>query len=148
MNDSINRRDLALTRSIGRRQASERTTVDLCRTAGGDLATVSGRENLIQAILDRLSTRRGELAALDHPAYGSRLHELVGELDNARTRSWAEIYIRECLAQERRIAEVLAVEMAPANRADERDVLRAEIVLRPVGESESVTLGLTLNLGG
>src|SRR5690606_10108778 len=39
---------------------------------GRDLARASGLDNLTQAIANRLKTRRGELAELGHPSYGSR----------------------------------------------------------------------------
>ena len=81
---------------------SDRDPVDLLSAAGGDVQTVTGRENLAQAIVNRLLTRRGELTGLGHPDYGSRLHLLVGELNNARTRGLAELYIRDSLAQEPR----------------------------------------------
>ena len=45
-----------------------------------DLGTVSERENLAQALILRLMTPRGSLAALGHRAYGSQLYKLVGEL--------------------------------------------------------------------
>src|SRR5947209_14155752 len=52
-----------------------------------DLQVVSGTDNLAQAVLMRLLTPRGELAALGHPEYGSRLHELVGRQNTATTRN-------------------------------------------------------------
>lgn len=42
----------------------------------GDLATVTGLQNLAQALDHRFMTERGEL--LYHPEYGSNLHQLVG----------------------------------------------------------------------
>ncbi|MGV2388060.1 MAG UNVERIFIED_CONTAM: hypothetical protein LVR29_06225 [Microcystis novacekii LVE1205-3] len=38
----------------------------------GDLGAIEGQTNLRQAILNRLLTRKGELAKLGHPDYGSR----------------------------------------------------------------------------
>ena len=72
----------------------------------GDVDITIGRDNLVQAIINRLLTRRGELATLGHPDYGSRLHELIGELNNLRLRVLAELYIRDCLAQEIRIEKI------------------------------------------
>ena len=68
---------------------------------------------MAQAILNRLLTRRGELTALGHPNYGSRLHMLLGEPNNARTCARAELYIRESLAAERRLAETVDITFAP-----------------------------------
>lgn len=115
----------------------------------GDLATVFGRPNLGQAILHRFNTRQGELAQLGHPDYGSRLHLLIGELNNNRTRKLAEIYIRECLNQESRIAEILEVRFDPPSyEFDKRDLLRATIILKAVAESEPMTIQVAVNLQG
>lgn len=146
MADDLNQRDLGLTRRASGRLHSDRATVDLRRSVSGDLATVSGHENLVQAILNRLFTHRGELAGLGHPRYGSRLHQLIGEPHNARTRGRAEIYLRECLAQERRIAEIAALELAPASRG--RGVLEVTLTVRPVGQPDPLTLQLALPLEG
>jgi phage gp46-like protein len=115
--------------------------------AGGDLGTVDGRSNLTQAILNRFYTRQGELTALGHPDYGSRLYLLLGEINNARTRQLAELYIRECLAQESRIAEIVQIAFEPPSRdLEKRNVLTATIALRPVGESLPLTVQIAVNL--
>ena len=61
-----------------------------------DLTIASGRDNLAQAIIMRLLTPRGELAALGHPQYGSRLHELVGEVNTETKRNLVRLYILGC----------------------------------------------------
>jgi hypothetical protein len=115
--------------------------------AGGDLGTVDGRSNLTQAILNRFYTRQGELTALGHPDYGSRLYLLLGEINNTRTRKLAELYIRECLGQESRIAEILQITFEPPSRdLEKRNVLTATIALRPVGESLPLTVQIAVNL--
>jgi hypothetical protein len=60
---------------------------------------------------------RGELADLGHPDYGSRLADLIGELNVERTRNRAKMYALEVFAQEPRITKVLALEVL-ANRTD------------------------------
>lgn len=139
--------DLRLDGRSGDRLLSDRTTVDLRRSASGDVATTTGRENLIQAILNRLFTRRGELARLGHPDYGSRLHELIGEPDNARTRGRLELYLRSCLARERRVAEITALEVAPPSRRAP-GAIEVTLRLRPVGQSGELTLDFTVSLEG
>jgi hypothetical protein len=115
--------------------------------AGGDLGTVDGRSNLTQAILNRFYTRQGELAALGHPDYGSRLHLLLGEMNNARTRKLAELYIRECLAQESRIAAILHLAFEPPSRDPEkRNTLIATLALQPIDQSPPLTLQIAVNL--
>lgn len=140
--------DILLERRQLRRLTSDREIVDLGATLGGDLATRTGLANLAQAIVNRLLTRQGELTELGHPDYGSRLHELVGELNNRRARILAEMYIREALAQEGRVAEVISVTSTLPTRDLDRNVMELNIKVRPVGLDQLLTLGLTLNLGG
>lgn len=83
--------------------------VDLSVNKRGDLQTVSGRENLGQAIMHRLLTRRGELGDLGHPDYGSRLHELIGEPNNERTWDLVRLYAKECISQEPRVQDIISL---------------------------------------
>jgi phage baseplate assembly protein W len=110
-----------------------------------DLALVSGRDNLGQAVLMRLLTPRGELAALAHPEYGSRLHELIGRQNTETTRNLARLYILESLEQEPRIEKVLEVGVAPSPGTRDRvDVL---LRVRPIGRNGALSLGpFTLEL--
>ena len=110
-----------------------------------DFATLSGRDNLGQAVFLRLLTPRGELAPLGHPAYGSRLHELIGRQNSETTRSLVKLHILESLQQEVRIARVLRLDVTPsAIRRDRVDVL---LVVEPAGSASSVTIGpFTLEL--
>ena len=144
----LNQIDLYLTRRQSGSLISDRETVDLRTTPLSDVATTTGPANLTQAILNRLLTRQGELAKLGHPDYGSRLHQLIGELNNSRTRILAEVYIREALAQESRIEEVTSVTAAAPSRGLNRDLLEMTIGVKPVGLDEILTIGLSLNLAG
>lgn len=85
---------------------------DLMVGREGDLQVVAGRENLGQAIMHRLLTRQGELAELGHPRYGSRLHELVGQPNNERTRDLVRLYVKECIGQEHRVREIISVKVS------------------------------------
>jgi phage baseplate assembly protein W len=110
-----------------------------------DLATMKGRENLGQAVVLRLLTPRGELAALGHPTYGSRLHELVGRQNTETTRNLVKLHILESLQQEARIAKVTRLDVQPSPGTRDRvDVL---LVVEPAGAAQSVTIGpFTLEL--
>jgi phage baseplate assembly protein W len=145
-NDQFNK-DFRLTPRAFDQMTSDRESVDLVASASGDVQTISGRANLAQAIINRLLTRQGELTRLGHPNYGSRLHLLVGELNNARTRGLAGIYVREALAQEPRIQEVTEVSFAPPSRGLERDTLRIMVRVKPVGDDEELTLIIPLQVG-
>jgi phage baseplate assembly protein W len=88
-----------------------------------DLETLSGNSNLQQALLLRFLTHAGELAALGHSDYGSRLFELVGELNTETTRNRAKMFVLQALAGEPRVKQVLnlTVSQNPARR-DEIDI--------------------------
>ncbi|MBV8642426.1 MAG: GPW/gp25 family protein [Candidatus Eremiobacteraeota bacterium] len=82
-----------------------------------DLETIAGRDNLQHALLLRFMTRVGELAILGHPDYGSRLSELIGELNDDTRRNLAKLYTLEALQAEPRVAKVISV-TATQNAAD------------------------------
>lgn len=52
-------------------------------TAGGDFAVVSGRDNLVQALSNRLDSECGDL--MFHPEYGNNVRRLIGSV-NGPTR--------------------------------------------------------------
>lgn len=95
-----------------------------------DLETLAADDNLKQALLLRFLTRRGELEPLGHPAYGSRLFDLLGERNTLATRNRAKLYVLEALAMEPRVAEVLRVIVEP-NRADPTRI-DIDVSLRPI----------------
>src|SRR5206468_12147118 len=70
-----------------------------------DPATVDGRENLAQALVLRLLAPRGSLIALGHSAYGSRLHELVGQRKTDALRNLCRAFVLEAVAQEPRVED-------------------------------------------
>lgn len=76
-----------------------------------DADTVSAVDNLKQALLLRFLTHMGELAGLGHPEYGSRLVELIGELNTETTRNRAKMFTLQALAGEPRVRQVLDVQV-------------------------------------
>jgi hypothetical protein len=140
--------DLSLTRRAFGRETSDRLSVDL-QAVRGDLRQVSGRENLAQAILNRLLTRQGELSSLGHPDYGSRLYQLVGLPNNRRTQALAELYIRDSLASDSRIQEIINILISPPSRqAEKRNRLEMNIVVLPVDNEGPLTVFMDMNLEG
>lgn len=138
--------DLKLASRDFDRMTSDREYVDLRSTVRNDLQTISGRENLAQAIVNRLLTRKGELAHFGHPDYGSRLYLLIGELNNIRQRAKAELYIRECLAQEPRIETVKEVAFAKPNRQEGRDTLKIQIRIKPIGGEDEFSILIPIDI--
>ncbi len=86
---------------------------DLDTRDTGDLATVDGKKNIIQAIRHRLSTRKGELAELGHPNYGSLLHEMIGQPNTEGTRAIIETLVQDCLMQDPRIDSIQEIHALP-----------------------------------
>lgn len=111
----------------------DRLGADLTETEG-DFETVSAEYNLAQAIIHRLKTEEGELHDIGHADYGSRLHELIGEPNNERTRERIKNVVRDCLAQDPRIREVTSINVRP--NPDDLNRLDIEITVLPI---ESIT---------
>jgi phage baseplate assembly protein W len=93
-----------------------------------DLQTVAGVENLQQALLLRFLTPLGDLAPLGHPRYGSRLFELVGELNSETSRNRAKMYVLQALAEEPRVQEVLGVTVTVHPSLREQVEIRVTLV--------------------
>jgi phage baseplate assembly protein W len=110
-----------------------------------DLQLNDGVENLTQALANRLKTRKGELAALGHPEYGSRHHELIGEPNVDRTRNLIKLYVLQSLRDEPRIERVLSATVRAAHEPP-RDVVRIELALRIQGEADPLNLVVPFSL--
>jgi len=114
--------------------------------AGPDLALVDGLDNVTQAIANRLKTRKGELAALGHPDYGSRHHELIGEPNVERTRNLVKLYVLQALRDEPRIEKVLAATVR-AEHAPPRETVRIELTVQLTRVSAPLNLVVPFSLG-
>lgn len=148
MAEDIFLKDIMLTGRGFDQEVADRTYVDLQQSVRSDLATVEGRQNLVQAILNRLLTRQGELSTLGHPKYGSRLHTLIGEPNNLRVRGMADAYIREALAQERRVSKINFISFDAPTRGYDRSTLRATLSVQPAGGGDAFTILIPINLEG
>lgn len=107
---------------------------DYVSDGAGGLERVSGRDELLQRVLFRLSVRRGSFALA--PELGSRLHLLWREKPESRAAA-AKQYAAEALADEEGLT-VTGVELA-----EKGDVLNLRVLLR-YGEEEGeavVTIG-------
>ena len=106
---------------------------------GWDFNTREGLDNLAQAVILRLLTPRGELAALGHPEFGSRVHELIGQENNSIKRNLLKLFILEAIKAEPRIEKVAELSVTPSPGAPSTvDVL---LRVKPVAVSEIVTIG-------
>ncbi|MGB9366930.1 MAG: hypothetical protein WCE79_13055 [Xanthobacteraceae bacterium] len=109
-----------------------------------DLERLEQVENLQQALLLRFLTRQGELTALGHPDYGSRLYTLIGELNNATNRNRAKLFVLEALAAEPRVARVISVDV----RAGARDRIDISVALQAIESDTPLNFVFPFFLGG
>jgi phage baseplate assembly protein W len=111
---------------------------DLTVTPGGDFDIVSEENDLAQAIIARLATDEGELHDIGHADYGSRLHALIGQVNNAVTRERIKALVRDCLTKETRIKEVTSINVGTAVHDPSR--VDIEITVLPIGSSAFLTI--------
>ena len=112
--------------------------------ASGDLALADGNDNIAQALLMRLRVRKGELAPLGWPDYGSRLGELIGEPDLPRTHLKAQVFAREAIEADPRVEEVSEVDVVRVK--NERFVLRLAVSVLLIDEPTPLDLVFDLDL--
>jgi len=139
-------RDLLLRYDAGSGFFEDADLLDRRAGVERDLQLADGLPNLEQALANRLKTRKGELAPLGHPDYGSRHHELIGEPNVDRTRHLIKLYVLQALRAEPRIEQVLSARVMPEHQPP-RESVRIEIVLRVRGEPTPLNLVLPFSLG-
>jgi phage baseplate assembly protein W len=121
-----------------------RRTGGRARDGGGDLQATDGRANLAQALIVRLLTPIGDLAHLGHPAYGSRLGELVGQLNDERTRNLARRHVIEAIRAEARVGRLdQLVVRVPDDRPD---VVEITFSVVPVSGDDPLAIALEVVL--
>lgn len=104
-----------------------------------DFVPIDGFENLAQAVILRLLTPRGELAALGHPEYGSRVHELIGQEHTTSKRNLLRLFILEALKNEPRVEKVVELKVGPSPGL--RSTVDVLLRVQPVGTTTIVTIG-------
>jgi phage gp46-like protein len=114
--------------------------------SSGDVTLAYGNDNAVQALSLRLRVRKGELAPLGWPDYGSRLHELIGEPDLPRTRLKAQVFAREAVEADPRVKKVESVDVVAVPR--ERYVLRLAMLVSLIDEPTPLNLVFDLVLEG
>ena len=115
-------------------------------TRAADLAAVDRVEAARQLLVNRLKTRKGELAPLGHPQYGSRHHEQIGEPNIERTRNLIKLHVLEAMRHEPRIAKIVRCDVTAASRP--RDIVRIEMDIRLVDEPKVINLVVPFELTG
>ncbi|GAB4373057.1 MAG: hypothetical protein Kow0042_16740 [Calditrichia bacterium] len=131
--------DLRLLRNLDQQNDRDRGADIAVRirpeTGQVDLDTLTELDNLKQALLLRFLTPVGELAALGHPSYGSRLFELLGEPITPTTLNRAKLFTLVALEAEPRVKEVLSVKVTYDRRRPTQ--IDIDVSLRPI-DSDTV----------
>lgn len=113
-----------------------------------DLGVVAGKANLVQALIVRLNTERGELAGLGHPDYGSRHLRMIGEPNTETNRNLVKLYVLECLRQEPRIEEVRKITVKQGEGRENRDKVDIEITVKMKAFPDPLSLVVPFSFGG
>jgi phage baseplate assembly protein W len=142
--------DLRLLRNLERQNDRDRgrdlSTIQRPATRGIDLETLTGADNLKQALLLRFLTPAGELEVLGHPNYGSRLFELIGELNTLTNRNRAKMYVLQALAAEPRVKEVRSVQVTTSRAEPAR--IDIDVWLLPIDSDTALNLVFPFFLEG
>lgn len=130
-------RDLLVTPFF---QGTTWSSVDLELRAGrgdsDDLGVAEGVEALRQALVLRLLTPRGSLAALGHAGYGSRIHDMIGRENNRSNRLLLRAIVLETLLQEPRVEAVELLEVVPDTV--DTSIVHVHAQVRPVSRDAAV----------
>lgn len=108
---------------------------DYIPDGAGGFRTVTGREELLERVLWKLSVRRGSFPFL--PTLGSELH-LLGRVSPRERQAMAEQYVKQALADED--VAVTAVTLSPGEEGE------AALTLSLLYEGEELTA--TVKVGG
>src|SRR5262249_50682250 len=115
------------------------------QNAGMDLETLRGVESLQQALLLRFLTPTGELTILGHADYGSRLHELIGELNNQTNRNRIRMMVLQAVDQEPRVKEVRALSVT---QGADRTTVNVSMTLKVIDSPNPLNLVFDFSLAG
>lgn len=104
----------------------------------GDVRSVSGLENIKQAINDRLMTEKGELPL--HPEYGTNLPQIIGSARLPYTQKMVELEIYDALSYEDRIENVQVARVSIVGTTVE-----AFVRFNPASMDREASMQLSLN---
>jgi phage baseplate assembly protein W len=111
-------------------------------TGPGEMETLGGKDNLVQALKLRLLVYKGELSGLGHARHGTRIHDLIGEpLDRANIELMRR-YVRQALMEDPRVEEVTRVVVQP--RPDTPGAVDVDVAVLAV-DGSGVGIEMTLN---
>jgi phage baseplate assembly protein W len=108
------------------------------QTTAGDLATVGGVDNVVQALRHRIKTLLGEL--IYHPRYGCNVTLAIGLPTAPFSNLMASAWVNEALKAEPRVAQIHYVTADVVG-----DIIRVAARVTVVGDNSPTDLNLVLN---
>lgn len=109
-------------------------TGDFVRTPTGDLGTISGVENVRQALLHRLLTSKGTL--IHRPDYGVGIKNFLGGVADTSQKMKLAVILKEQFQRDPRVEAVLG--MAVLVDPDRPDLINIKTRVKLVGLGEQV----------
>lgn len=107
---------------------------------GGDIAEVSGYDNLALQLQHRLSTMKGELAQVGHPEYGSLLPSFIGKTGTHLWYERARVEAEKTILDDPRVDKVTNMRF----EADATTIyITADII--PMAQTSSQKINLVIN---
>jgi len=110
----------------------------LSATGSGDLFTVSGRKNIVQALSHRVKTLRSEMVY--HPEYGCHVSLALGMTALPMVTLMAAAWVYETLVEEPRLSIVQSVDATAHG-----DRLAVEALVSGVNDNTPIDFNLVLN---
>ncbi|KIL42087.1 hypothetical protein SD70_02570 [Gordoniibacillus kamchatkensis] len=107
----------------------------------GDISTISGADNLTQALKMRFKTPLGALNL--HPDYGNSLFSILGEAGAPYFKSLASHYLEQCALQDIRVQSAKISEFIITPEA-----FFATATIVPVGSQDPINQPITIPIGG
>lgn len=93
--------------TLHQNQGTRDEVFELSANGRGDIALAKGVDNVKQAVIARLLTRRGSLT--NHPSYGSELESLIGSPINMMTLKLVDDEILRTIKKDERVSSVRKV---------------------------------------
>ncbi len=107
---------------------------DLVRNSSGDLETISGLENMKQAIFRRIMTSKGSI--IHRPNYGVGLKSFQNATFTLATKRKIALEIQEQLEEDPRIEAVSSVSVDAESNSDP-DMVQIQLSVKLVGYGET-----------
>ena len=110
-------------------------------SSGKTLSTVSGYDNLVQALLVRLNTPIGTL--LLHPEYGNNFSDILGQSNTLSNINKLKVGIEQTLRKDSRVSDVKII-----STDIEDGTVKINVSITPIGLDEQLQLYLGANNDG